>query len=170
PSAPVRPVSETRLEVPRMAFEPRRTLPATNVRVHAGRRRPEHFEALNVGSRRLGAAFPLGEYDVARACEAVDGDDLYQLSVEPCDRHRRCGYAVAPQRHDPGEFRSDGGFRVIALPVNAERPFPSGCAILDTKGRVLGHIEQFDYYVVRQAVALDCASCQALQSLQQLRM
>src|SRR4029078_5481249 len=76
PSAPVRPVSETRLEVPRMAFEPRRTLPATNVRVHAGRRRPEHFEALNVGSRWLGAAFPLGEYDVARAREAVDGDDL----------------------------------------------------------------------------------------------
>lgn len=64
-----------------MAFEPRRPLPATDMRVHAGRQLAKHLEGVNIGLHRLDAAFPFEEYDIAWARKAIDGDTLNQLSV-----------------------------------------------------------------------------------------
>ena len=50
-------------------------------------------------------------------------DDLDELAVLALDRNRRCDGLVPAQRLEPGELRSYGPLRVIALPVNAQRPF-----------------------------------------------
>ena len=168
PSAPVRPLAEARLEVPRMALEPGRPLPRAHVPVHARRRLAQRLEAGGIGRGRLLASLPGIEDHVARTRQVAVLDGLNELPVVASDGRRRDRRAALLERDLPRELGGDGGPRVVAFPVHAQRPLPPALGVVHAIGRVLRQIDQLQDDAGRQGKAMDGPLRESLQPAQQL--
>ena len=114
--------------------------------------------------RRLDAALPVEQHDVARARHRRMRRLLDELAVASGDGDRRRHHALRPQRRQPGEFGGDAGLRVIAVAMHAKRPAPARRDVVDAVGGVLGEVDQHGRSRRANLVTLQRVGCELLQT------
>ena len=142
-------------KIPGEAFEAGGAAPGAGMAVHSRSRFAEDRKAgaKVVGLGRLDSGLPVEHHDVARSRQARMGDRLDQGSVGGCDRPRRDGRSVIPQRAHPGEFRGDRVQRMVSVAMHPQGVASAALGIFHPVGRILRDIDEDGRRAAGDAVA-----------------